>query len=226
VSVPPILGMRPTEPAPSRYRMPDPRSAPPRGPVAAGGDLAPGTVLDAYRHGIFPWPDAAGQLLWWSPDPRAILPLAGFHESRSLRRVRRQDRFRISWDRACEAVVRACAERPEGTWITPAMVDAYTRLHALGWVHSVEAWAGDSLAGGVYGVAIGGFFAAESMFHRARDASKAALAALVERLHARGFTLLDVQILTPHLASLGGVEIARDAYLERLAAALDTPASF
>jgi leucyl/phenylalanyl-tRNA--protein transferase len=194
--------------------------------VAAGGDLAPGTVLDAYRHAIFPWPDAAGQLLWWSPDPRAILPLTGFHESRSLRRVRRRGGFRISWDQACETVVRACAERPEGTWIIPAMVDAYTHLHALGWVHSVEAWAGDSLAGGLYGVAIGGFFAAESMFHRARDASKVALAALVERLRARGFALLDVQILTPHLASLGAVEISRDAYLERLTPALDAPVVF
>ena len=219
------MSMRPNEPPPSRYRMPDPRSAPSRGPVAAGGDLAPGTVLDAYRHGIFPWPDAAGQLLWWSPDPRAILPLAGFHESRSLRRMHRQGRFQVRCDRACGAVIRLCAERPEGTWITPAMIDAYTRLHALGWVHSVEAWAGDTLAGGVYGVAIGGFFAAESMFHRARDASKVALAALVERLRARGFALLDVQVLTSHLASLGAVEITRDEYLDRLAAALDSPVS-
>jgi leucyl/phenylalanyl-tRNA--protein transferase len=220
------MSMRPIEPPPSRYRMPDPRSAPPRGPVAAGGDLALGTVLAAYRCGIFPWPDAAGQLFWWSPDPRAILPLAGFHESRSLRRVRRRDRFRIGYDQACGAVIRVCAERPEGTWITPAMIDAYTRLHALGWVHSVEAWAGDTLAGGVYGVAIGGFFAAESMFHRVGDASKVALGALVERLGARGFALLDVQLLTPHLASLGAVEIARDEYLERLAAARDLAVSF
>jgi leucyl/phenylalanyl-tRNA--protein transferase len=220
------MSPQPSEPPLSRYRMPDPRSAPSRRPVAAGGDLAPGTVLGAYRHGIFPWPDAAGQLLWWSPDPRAILPLAGFHESRSLRRVRRHGRFHITCDRACGAVIRVCAERPEGTWITPDMIDAYTRLHALGWVHSVEAWAGDTLAGGVYGVAIGGFFAAESMFHRARDASKVALAALVERLQTRGFALLDVQVLTPHLASLGTVEVARDEYLERLAAALDSPVSF
>jgi leucyl/phenylalanyl-tRNA--protein transferase len=216
----------PIEPAPSRYRMPDPRLAPAHGLLAAGGDLEPGTVLSAYRRGIFPWPDRDARLLWWSPDPRAILPLECFHESRSLRRLRRLGRFRITRDRACAAVIAACAERAEGTWISPAMIAAYSRLHELGWVHSVEAWSGDTLAGGVYGVAIGGFFAAESMFHRARDASKVALAELVDWLRRRGFTLLDVQLQTAHLASLGAVEIARDEYLARLRRAIGADVSF
>jgi leucyl/phenylalanyl-tRNA--protein transferase len=206
--------------------MPDPRGAPPPGVLAAGGDLAPGTLLAAYRSGIFPWPDTAGTLLWWSPNPRAILPLDGMHRSRSLRRTQRRGRFRLTRDRACPAVIAACAERAGGTWITPAMHAAYTHLHELGWVHSIEVWDGDRLAGGVYGVAIGGLFAAESMFHRARDASKIALAALVEHLRARGFVLLDVQLRTPHLASLGVVEIPRDDYLARVAGAIVLPVTF
>jgi leucyl/phenylalanyl-tRNA--protein transferase len=216
----------PLEPPVSRYEIPDAATAPAQEPLAAGGDLAPGTILAAYRQGIFPWPDASGHLLWWSPDPRAILPLDGFHESRRLRRVRRQGRVHVTVDRACPAVIAGCAERAEGTWITPAMRLAYGSLHRLGWVHSVEAWAGDALVGGVYGIAIGGFFAAESMFHRVSDASKIALAALVDRLRTRGFTLLDVQLETPHLASLGVVEIPRAQYLARLAEALRVRASF
>ena len=206
--------------------MPDPRGAPPPGALAAGGDLAPGTLLAAYRSGIFPWPDAGGTLLWWSPNPRAILPLDGMHVSRSLRRTRRRGRFQLTLDRACPTVIAACAERAGGTWITPAMHAAYTHLHELGWVHSVEAWDEDRLVGGVYGVAIGGLFAAESMFHRARDASKVALAALVDHLRGRGFVLLDVQLKTPHLASLGVVEITRDDYLARVAAAIARPVAF
>jgi leucyl/phenylalanyl-tRNA--protein transferase len=222
----PTMTTTPVEPPPSIYRMPDPRRAPSLGLLAMGGDLEAGTVLAAYRAGIFPWPDETGRLLWWSPDPRAILPLDGFHESRSLARVRRRDRFRISVDRAFGAVIRGCTERAEGTWITPSMIAAYTRLHELGWAHSVEAWEGDALAGGAYGVAIGGLFAAESMFHRSRDASKVALAALVHHLRLRGFALLDVQLMTPHLASLGAVAIARATYLDRLGAARDLPVSF
>ena len=218
--------MRPREPPPSRYRMPDPRTAPPNGPLAAGGDLSPGTVLAAYRAGIFPWPDGAGRLLWWSPDPRAILPLEGFHESRSLRRTRRRAAFTTTVDRACGEVMSGCADRAEGTWITPAMRAAYLELATLGWVHSVEVWRGGELAGGLYGLAIGGFFAAESMFHRETDASKVALTALVERLLPHGFTLLDVQFLTPHLESLGTVPLSRDDYLSRLRAAIVMPASF
>jgi leucyl/phenylalanyl-tRNA--protein transferase len=216
-----VLGTRaPTEPPPSRYVMPAPESAPSHGCLAAGGDLEPGTILAAYRQGIFPWPDPDGRLLWWSPNPRAILPLDGFHTSRSLARLRRRGRYVVTRDRDCAGVMAGCADRAEGTWITPALRRAYLRLHALGWVHSVEVWEAGALVGGVYGVAIGGFFAAESKFHRAPDASKVALAALVEWLAGAGFDLLDVQIATDHLRSLGVVEIARSEYLHRLAAAL------
>ncbi len=215
-----VNGTSPIEPPPSRYVMPAARSAPSHGCLAAGGDLEPGTILAAYRSGIFPWPDQDGRLLWWSPDPRAILPLDGFHESRSLRRLRRLGRYRVTRDQACAAVIAGCADRPEGTWITPAIRDAYGRLHRLGWVHSVEVWDGAVLVGGVYGVAIGGFFAAESKFHRAPNASKVALAELVEWLAAERFRLLDVQLATEHLRSLGVVEITRADYLGRLATAL------
>jgi len=216
----------PIEPPPTRYQMPDARDALPSGLLAGGGDLEPGTILAAYRAGIFPWPDAAGTLYWWSPEPRAILPLDGMRLSRSLRRTQRRGRLTITSDRAFDAVIGACADRDGGTWITPAMEAAYMRLHALGWAHSVEVWDGDGLAGGVYGVAVGGFFGAESMFHRVRDASKIALAALVERLRGRGFDLLDVQLRTPHLASLGVVEVPRVEYLRRLDAALARRSSF
>jgi leucyl/phenylalanyl-tRNA---protein transferase len=220
-----VSDARPIEPSPSRYAMPRAEQAPPHGCLAAGGDLEPGTILSAYRGGIFPWPDPEGRLLWWSPDPRAVLPLDGFHESRSLRRVRRRGRLRVTRDEACEAVIAGCGERVEGTWITPAMRLAYERLHRLGWVHSVEVWDGARLVGGVYGVAIGGFFAAESKFHRVPDASKIALAALVEWLAARGFVLLDVQLATDHLRTLGVIEITRTEYLRRLAHALTVETS-
>jgi leucyl/phenylalanyl-tRNA--protein transferase len=206
--------------------MPAPHLAPPHGCLAAGGDLEPGTILAAYRRGIFPWPDPAGRLLWWSPDPRAVLPLDGFHESRSLRRLRRRGIYSVTRNQACAAVVAGCADRNEGTWITPAIRRAYGRLHALGWVHSVEVWEGSALVGGLYGVAIGGFFAAESKFHRAPDASKVALVELVEWLAHRGFRLLDVQLATDHLRRLGVVEIARPEYLRRLSDALAVDASF
>jgi leucyl/phenylalanyl-tRNA--protein transferase len=206
--------------------MPDARQAPPDRPIAAGGDLEPGTVLAAYRSGIFPWPDGSGRLLWWSPDPRAILPLDTFHESRSLRRFRRRGAFRVTRDAAFVEVMQGCAARREGTWITPSMIGAYARLHELGWAHSVEVWSGETLAGGVYGLSSGGFFAAESMFHVARDTSKVALVELVEGLREKEFQLLDVQFLTAHLASLGAIEISRDDYLERLAAAIAAAVSF
>jgi len=205
--------------------MPRTDSAPPHGCLAAGGDLEPGTVLAAYRHGIFPWPDPDGRLLWWSPDPRAILPLDGFHVSRSLARLRRRGTYRVTRDRACADVIGGCGERAEGTWITTGMRRAYERLHQLGWVHSVEVWQGDALVGGVYGVAIGRFFAAESKFHRAPNASKVALAELVDWLGSEGFRLLDVQLATDHLRSLGVIEISRTEYLARLADALDVSVS-
>lgn len=214
----------PIEPPASRFRMPDPAAAPAHGLVAGGGDLEPGTILAAYRAGIFPWPDEHGRLLWWSPEPRAIIPLDGLHVSRRLARSRRQGRYRETRDRAFDAVVAACATAHGPSWITPDMRAAYGSLHRLGWAHSVEVWQGDALVGGLYGIAIDGLFAAESMFHRARDASKIALAALVEHLRAHGYVLLDVQLQTPHLASLGAIEVPRRAYLGRLRAALATPA--
>jgi len=189
------------------------------GIVCVGGDLRPELLLAAYREGIFPMP-VQGHLAWWSPDPRAILAPGGMHVSRSLRRTRR--RYEIRFDTAFAEVVVGCADprRPHG-WITPEVRAAYVRLHELGWAHSVEAFDADGrLAGGVYGVQIGGLFAAESMFTRATDASKAALAALSERLGTAA--LIDVQWLTPHLASLGAVEIAREEYLLRLARAVSS----
>jgi leucyl/phenylalanyl-tRNA--protein transferase len=188
--------------------------------VGIGADLAPGTLLAAYRGGLFPMRlGANGPLAWWSPDPRGVIPLDGLHVSRSLRRS--CARFEIRVDDAFEDVMRGCADprRPHG-WIDDEFIDAYVALHDLGWAHSVETWSGGELVGGVYGVAIGGLFAAESKFHRTRDASKVALVALVDLLRAGHATLLDVQWTTPHLVSLGAVDIARDEYLRRLHAAL------
>lgn len=209
-------------------RFPDPRSTPGDEPLAWGGDLGPDTLLDAYTRGIFPWPGPDGTVFWWSPDPRAVLPLDGLHISRSLRRTLRSERFHGTRDTAFSAVVAACADRPgHGTWITPAMAAAYARLHRLGHAHSVEVWGrGKQLVGGVYGVTVGAAFMGESMFHRADDASKVALVHLVEHLRDRGFDLFDVQLPTPHLARMGAVELARDAYLERLAVAVTRPAAW
>ena len=194
--------------------------------MGVGADLAPGTVLAAYRQGLFPMPVARdGPLGWWSPDPRAVIPLDGLHVSRSLRKSARKYERRV--DTAFADVVEGCAEpnRPHG-WITPGIQEAYQDLHQLGWAHSVETWAEPGLVGGVYGVAVGGLFAGESMFHRARDASKVALLALVEILTAAGDAdrrLFDVQWLTPHLESLGAIEISRAEYLDRLGSALTLP---
>lgn len=195
--------------------------------VGIGADLEPGTLLAAYRAGIFPMPHRRSETMaWWSPDPRGIIPLDGLRVSRSLRRA--SAAFEIRVDTAFGEVIEACADRrrPHG-WITPKVRDAYVRLHELGWAHSVEAWAPPSgllgpavLAGGLYGVAIRGLFAGESMFHRRTDASKAALVALVDRMRAGGGRLLDVQWATPHLVSLGAVEISRAEYLELVHAAV------
>jgi leucyl/phenylalanyl-tRNA--protein transferase len=210
----------PIEPPPSFWVMPPAQSADSDGIVGTGADLEPGTLLAAYRAGLFPMP-IGGVMGWWSPDPRAVIPLEGLRVSRSLQRSRR--RYEIRMDTAFTRVVEACADpaRPHG-WITDEIVAAYTRLHELGWAHSVEAWSTDdgALAGGLYGVAINGLFAGESMFHTRPDASKVALVALVEKLQAIGAVLLDVQWLTPHLESLGAVEVSRSRYLELLAAAL------
>jgi leucyl/phenylalanyl-tRNA--protein transferase len=168
-----------------------------------------------------------GTIEWFSPDPRGILPLEAFHASRRLQRVVRAGRFGVTVDRAFRRVMEACADlRDEGTWITGEILESYTALHQAGYAHSVEVWEGEALSGGLYGVSLGGAFFGESMFHRASDASKVAVAALVERLRARGFTLLDTQWLTPFLDSLGGVEISRDQYLERLGPALEARLDF
>jgi leucyl/phenylalanyl-tRNA--protein transferase len=224
------LTVAPTAPPapqpPCRYRFPDPAAADAEGLVAHGGDLAPSTLLAAYRMGIFPWPYDAEELLWWSPDPRAILPLDGLHVSRRLARTLRRDRFRITLNVDFAAVIDGCAAREE-TWITPGLRAAYVRLHELGWSHSVEVWAPDgTLAGGLYGVAIGGLFSAESMFHGVRDASKVALVALVQYARRVGTTLLDIQVPSPHLTSLGAETIPRREYLARLPAALAQPVTF
>jgi leucyl/phenylalanyl-tRNA--protein transferase len=214
----------PIEPPPSRWHLPSADAADETEIVGVGADLEPGTLLAAYRSGLFPMRvGRGGPIGWWSPDPRGIIPLDGFRASRSLRRSRR--RFEVSVDTAFEAVMRACADprRPHG-WIDDDFVGAYCELHRLGWAHSVEASTVDGeLVGGVYGVAIGGLFAAESMFHRATDAGKVALAALIELLREGGTSLLDVQWTTPHLESLGAVDVPREKYLTLLADARARP---
>ncbi len=212
--------MLPIEPPPSRWRLPPAEEADADGIVATGGDLEPGTLLAAYRSGLFPMPFGRRGIAWFSPDPRAVLPLDGMHVSRSLRRSRR--RFEVRRDTAFGEVMVRCGDpRRPGGWITPTFVKAYQRLHHLGWAHSFECYdESDHLVGGLYGVRIGAFFAGESMFHQATDASKVALVALCEWLAATGGQLLDVQWLTPHLASLGAVAIQRDEYLAALAAAV------
>ena len=186
--------------------------------VGVGGDLEPETLLAAYAQGLFPM-RVDGVLAWWSPDPRGILPLDRFHVSRSLRRVR--DRFEIRIDTAFEAVMRACADprRPHG-WIDESFVVAYCRLHALGHAHSIEAWYDGELAGGLYGLRLARLFAGESMFHRVTNASKVALWAAVELLRTNGATLVDVQWTTPHLRSLGAIDVSRARYLDLLEAAV------
>jgi leucyl/phenylalanyl-tRNA--protein transferase len=188
--------------------------------VGLGGDLQPGTLLAAYRRGLFPMPYGKRRIIWFSPDPRAVLPLDGLRASRSLRRSTR--RFAVTFDRAFTEVMRRCADpRRSGGWINAPFVDAYSTLHRLGWASSVECWSdAGELVGGLYGVRIGRFFAGESMFHAETDASKVALLALVERLADEDARLLDVQWITPHLSSLGAIAIPRDDYLQRLAEAV------
>ena len=195
-----------------------------------GGSLEPEWLLDAYRHGIFPWPMGDEELpLWWSPDPRAIIEFDRLHVSRRLRRTLESGRFEVTCDRDFAGVIGGCATaggREWETWITRDMIAAYTRLAELGVAHSVEAWHDGRLAGGVYGVAIGGLFAAESMFYRIRDASKVALVHLVRHLRSCGYVLMDIQQLTPHTARLGAIEISRKTYLVRLSQAIALPVRF
>ena len=202
-------------------RFPDPRTDDPDGLVAAGGDLHPETLLLAYRQGIFPWPHQGYPLLWFSPPERGILEFAALHVGRTVRRQRRQSTLRFTIDAAFPSVMRACATMPRadqpGTWITDEMLAAYVRLHELGIAHSAEAWRGDELVGGVYGVDIDGAFSAESMFRHQPNASKFALLHLIDHLAARGLDWLDVQVLTPHVERLGGRAVPRDEFFERLA---------
>jgi leucyl/phenylalanyl-tRNA---protein transferase len=204
---------------PSRF--PDPRRI--RGDIVAiGDDLRPETLVDAYRHGIFPWPVEDFILPWFSPVRRAILEIDSIHLSRSLRRSIRRSTLSFTIDRDFEGVIRGCAaaDRPgqEGTWIFPEVVDAYIELHRLGVAHSVEAWEEGELVGGIYGVDAGGAFTGESMFHRRSDASKMALIHLGQHLESRGLDWIDIQVMTPHMEALGATTIRRNAFLERLAA--------
>jgi leucyl/phenylalanyl-tRNA--protein transferase len=202
---------------------PDPESADDEGLLAVGGDLSVPRVLAAYDHGIFPWYDEGLPPLWWSPDPRAVMdPVRCV--SRSLGRMLRQRRLEVTFDRAFLRVMSECGrQRQGGTWILPEMLDAYLELHRQGHAHSFEVWQDGELAGGLYGVHRGGLFAAESMFHRVRDASKVALVVSIRSLFRAGITLYDVQFSTPHLASLGAYEISRSEYLQRLAKARAQP---
>jgi leucyl/phenylalanyl-tRNA---protein transferase len=217
----------PVEPPPTPWQLEAHVTEPGEDLVGVGADLEPGTILAAYRLGLFPMGVGANgrpPVGWWSPDPRGVLPLDGLRVSRSLRRS--CSRFDVRLDTAFREVVDACADPGrDGRWITREVSSAYERLHELGWAHSVECWRGDALVGGLYGVAIGGLFAGESMFHRETDASKVALVHLVELLRADGDgdRLLDVQWRTEHLASLGVVDVSREEYLRRLRRALALP---
>ena len=197
------------------------------GLLAVGGDLSVPRLLLAYRSGIFPW--TVDPITWWSPDPRGIIELDQFRVSRSLARVMRQEQFQVTVDRAFTQVMEGCAAPGPGrrsTWISGEFIAAYTALHRQGHAHSLECWQGRRLVGGIYGVAVGGLFAGESMFHRVSNASKVALAHLVEHLRRQRFSLLDIQMLTPITQQLGGISIPRGEYLRRLAAAVEKPVFF
>ena len=196
----------------------------PNGLLAAGGDLSPDRLIQAYRHGCFPWYQQGQPILWWSPDPRTVLLPQALHVSRSLAKLLRQQRYRVTFDQDFAGVIRACAEPrayAEGTWITGSMQAAYIELHARGLAHSVEVWDQDELVGGLYGLAMGQLFFGESMFSRADNASKVGFVTLVEHLRAWGFVLIDCQMPTQHLESLGAQSITRAAFAEYLSLHLD-----
>lgn len=198
----------------------------PDGLLAVGGDLQPELLLTAYRRGIFPWYSEGQPVLWWSPDPRAVIYPDRLHISRSLRRSCRKRGFVTTLNRDFDAVIAACAAKrsdQEGTWITPEMIEAYRSLARLGYAHSVETWLEDQLAGGIYGVAIGRVFYGESMFSHQTDASKVALVRLAAELKRRGYRLIDCQVQSPHLDSLGAVALPRQRFIELLAAWCDQP---
>ncbi len=213
---------------PKDLRFPPVESATAEGLVAIGGDLRPGRLLEAYRHGIFPWYNEDQPILWWSPDPRTVLLPHKLHVSRSLERTIRRGRFILTLDTCFRDVMIQCAgPRPQypgdGTWITPAMIEAYTTLHEMGHAHSIETWQDRRLVGGLYGVAIGGAFFGESMFSRVDDASKIALVTLVRQLRAWGFTLFDCQQSSPHVLRFGAEEIPRAEFVRHLTTAVQLP---
>ncbi len=226
VDLPPI----PIEPPPCPYRFPDAHSGQgPHGVVCLGGDFSPGTILEAYRRGLFPWPVDEDTVPWCSPDPRAVYKLSeADHLSRSLRRTVRSGAFRLTVDKAFEAVVRACGDRAQGTWILPEYVRGFRELRSLGWCHSLEVWevATGELVGGIYGIAVGAMFAGESMFHRRTDASKVAFFGLMKLLRRSGFRLVDVQVESEHLLSLGCATMPRAEFLPRLESAVRTRTPF
>ena len=192
----------------------------PNGLLAVGGDLSTARILAAYRHGIFPWFNQGEPILWWSPDPRMVLVPSAFKVSHSLKKILHSGQFKVSFDRAFTEVMWACAEPRDGqagTWIQPEMVAAYSELHRLGYAHSVETWLDDELVGGLYGVSIGKMFFGESMFSRRSNASKVALARLSQQLVRWEFGLIDCQMVTPHLASLGAEAVPRAEFQQRLA---------
>jgi leucyl/phenylalanyl-tRNA--protein transferase len=210
-----------------RLRFPNPRLADSQGLVAVGGDMSVERLLLAYRSGLFPW--TVNPITWWSPDPRGVFELDRFHVSRSLTKVLRKDVFKITINSAFGDVMAGCAASAPGrrsTWITREFLEAYQRLHQIGHAHSLECWQSGQLAGGVYGVSIGRFFAGESMFHRVTDASKVALYHLVDHLRRRGYELFDIQMVTSITLRLGGSTIPREEYLQRLARAVARPCSF
>ncbi|NOT23813.1 MAG: leucyl/phenylalanyl-tRNA--protein transferase [Nitrospiraceae bacterium] len=209
-------------------RFPPVDSASPEGLLAVGGDLRPERLLEAYRHGIFPWYSDDQPILWWSPDPRTVLFPDNLHISRSLKRSLRPGLFKVTLDRCFRDVMQHCAgPRPQypngGTWITAEMLEAYSNLHEQGYAHSVETWKDGQLVGGLYGVALGGAFFAESMFMKMDDASKVALVSLVRQLQAWGFSLMDCQQASPHVMSFGAEEIPRREFLDHLTTALTLP---
>ncbi len=210
-----------------RLWFPDPRHSRSDGLVAVGGDLSVARLLLAYRSGVFPW--TAPPVTWWSPDPRAIFDLDAIHVSRSLERTLRRGVFRVTFDQAFPAVIRGCAMASRGgspTWISAEIESAYVKLHEAGHAHSIEIWDNAELAGGLYGVAVGAFFAGESMFHRRSDASKIAVVEMARRLKSDGFRLFDTQMVTPVTRSLGAREIPRGQYLSLLAEAVERPESW
>jgi leucyl/phenylalanyl-tRNA--protein transferase len=221
-----IAWLRPGDP-PSAFPPVESALTEPDGLLCAGGDLSPARLLEAYRRGIFPWFSEGQPILWWSPDPRTVLYPGEFKVSRSLGKTLRNRGFTLSVNRAFDAVIERCADpalRPEGTWISPQMRAAYQRLHGLGYAHSIEAWDGPRLAGGLYGVALGRVFFGESMFSVERDASKVALCGLVQLMLERGGQLIDCQVASAHLASLGARSVPRRRFVRELEEAIPSVA--